>query len=169
MDALARLRALADRYPDRYLIGEVADVESIAVSAKYTGGLRALHSCYNFQFTQEDFGTARLNAVIGRTESLMGDGWITHAFGNHDTMRAVSRWSRLPALAGDDRRLAKLLMACLLSLRGGACLYQGEELGLTEVDHAPEDLQDPWGLEFWPHFKGRDGCRTPMPDRKSVV
>src|SRR3546814_6601610 len=71
MDALARLWALADRYPDRYLIGEVADVESIAVSAKYTGGLRALHSCYNFQFTQEDFGTARLNAVIGRTESLM--------------------------------------------------------------------------------------------------
>jgi alpha-glucosidase len=50
----------------------------------------------------------------------------------------------------------------LLSLRGSACLYQGEELGLHEADVAFEDLQDPYGIEFWPEFKGRDGCRTPM-------
>src|SRR3546814_6292602 len=80
----------------------------------------------------------------------------SHTLSLHDALP-------ISALAVDDRRLAKLLMAGLLSLRGGACLYQGEELGLTEVDHAPEDLQDPWGLEFWPHFQGRDGRRTPMP------
>ena len=42
------------------------------------------------------------------------------------------------------------------------CIDQGEELGLTEADLAFEDLQDPYGIRFWPEFKGRDGCRTPM-------
>ena len=42
------------------------------------------------------------------------------------------------------------------------CLYQGEELGLGEADVGFDDLQDPYGKEFWPKFKGRDGCRTPM-------
>jgi alpha-glucosidase len=51
----------------------------------------------------------------------------------------------------------------MLSLRGGACLYQGEELGLPQADVPFEDLQDPYGIEFWPDFKGRDGCRTPIP------
>src|SRR5690606_34761926 len=47
-------------------------------------------------------------------------------------------------------------------LKGSVCLYQGEELGLPEAEIAFEDLQDPYGIEFWPEFKGRDGCRTPM-------
>jgi alpha-glucosidase len=42
------------------------------------------------------------------------------------------------------------------------CLYQGEELGLTEAELAFEDLRDPYGIRFWPQFKGRDGCRTPF-------
>ena len=56
----------------------------------------------------------------------------------------------------------RLLAGLLMSLRGSVCIYQGEELGLTEADIAFEDLQDPYGKEFWPDFKGRDGCRTPM-------
>jgi alpha-glucosidase len=43
------------------------------------------------------------------------------------------------------------------------CVYQGEELGLTEADVPHDALRDPYGLAFWPSFKGRDGCRTPMP------
>src|SRR6185312_6909353 len=43
------------------------------------------------------------------------------------------------------------------------CLYQGEELGLPQADVPFERLQDPFGITFWPKFKGRDGCRTPMP------
>src|SRR5690606_28296246 len=39
---------------------------------------------------------------------------------------------------------------------------QGEELGLPEADLAFEDLHDPYGIRFWPEYKGRDGCRTPM-------
>ena len=38
-----------------------------------------------------------------------------------------------------------------------------DELGLPEADVAYEDLQDPYGITMWPEFKGRDGCRTPMP------
>ena len=51
----------------------------------------------------------------------------------------------------------------LLSLRGTVCLYQGEELGLPEGNVPFEKMQDPYGLRFYPKFKGRDGCRTPMP------
>jgi alpha-glucosidase len=54
------------------------------------------------------------------------------------------------------------MAALLMSLRGSICIYQGEELGLPEAEIAFEDLQDPYGIRFWPKFKGRDGCRTPM-------
>jgi alpha-glucosidase len=50
-----------------------------------------------------------------------------------------------------------------LSLKGTPCLYQGDELALLEADVPYELLQDPYGITFWPEFKGRDGCRTPMP------
>jgi alpha-glucosidase len=74
-------------------------------------------------------------------------------------MRVMTRWG------GDNppEDLAKVLIALLTSLRGSVCIYQGEELGLTEADIPFERLQDPYGIAFWPEFKGRDGCRTPMP------
>ena len=50
----------------------------------------------------------------------------------------------------------------MMTWRGTACIYQGEELGLRQADVVFEDLQDPYGIEFWPEYKGRDGCRTPM-------
>jgi alpha-glucosidase len=163
MESLAELRALTDQYKDRYLIGEIADVDMITVSAKYTQTGRHLHSCYNFELMQLAFSSAYLRGVIEKTESLLGNGWTTWAMSNHDNIRVVSRFGMLDQLKGDDRSLAKLLLAILLSLRGGACLYEGEELGLTQAEIAFEDLQDPYGIEFWPDFKGRDGCRTPIP------
>ncbi len=73
--------------------------------------------------------------------------------------RHVSRFLK----PGDDAgHLAKFCMHASSSLRGSICLYQGEELGLPEADIAFEDLRDPYGIRFWPGFKGRDGCRTPM-------
>jgi alpha-glucosidase len=42
-------------------------------------------------------------------------------------------------------------------------VFQGEELGLAEADVPYESLRDPYGIAFWPAFKGRDGCRTPIP------
>lgn len=41
----------------------------------------------------------------------------------------------------------------------------GEEVGLPEAGLPFEALRDPYGIAFWPNFKGRDGCRTPMPWR----
>jgi alpha-glucosidase len=56
-----------------------------------------------------------------------------------------------------------MILAMQLSLKGTPCLYQGDELALPEADVPYELLQDPYGITFWPEFKGRDGCRTPMP------
>jgi alpha-glucosidase len=89
----------------------------------------------------------------------MTDGWPCWAISNHDVQRAVTRWGG-GAPSGD---FAKQLVALVCSLRGSVCLYQGEELGLEEADVPYEALQDPYGKTFWPNFKGRDGCRTPMP------
>ncbi|MEL7117699.1 MAG: alpha-amylase family glycosyl hydrolase, partial [Pseudomonadota bacterium] len=86
---------------------------------------------------------------------LSQDGWACWAFSNHDVERHASRWELSDAAQ-------RLHAALLMSLRGSVCLYQGEELGLTEAYVAFEDLQDPYGIRFWPKFKGRDGCRTPM-------
>jgi len=80
-------------------------------------------------------------------------------------MRHVSRF----ALPGDDPdRIARLSIAVLVALRGTICIYQGEELALPEAEIAFEDLRDPYGIRFWPAFKGRDGCRTPMPWTKDA-
>ncbi|MBV8816501.1 MAG: alpha-glucosidase [Verrucomicrobia bacterium] len=163
LELLADLRTLIDRYDNRYLIGEIADVDMITVSAKYTRTGKHLHSCYNFELMQLGCTAELLGDIIKKTESVLGSGWTTWAMSNHDSIRVVSRFGKLDHLRGDDRALAKLLLAFLFSIRGGACLYEGEELGLTQAEVAFEDLQDPYGIEFWPDFKGRDGARTPMP------
>jgi alpha-glucosidase len=158
---LERVRALVEPYGG-FTMGEIADVDSIAITAKYTGSAR-LHTGYSFQLTDARFGPDRLRQVVLAYEAAVRDGWTTYAFSNHDVPRAISRWSALPDMDGDRQALAALLLACLFSLRGSVCLYQGEELGMTEVDLPRERMVDPWGLEFWPLFKGRDGCRTPVP------
>ena len=87
------------------------------------------------------------------------DGWCCLAIGNHDVQRVASRWTD----GQGDADAAKLFAILLCSLRGAVCLYQGDELGLPEADVPYEQLKDPYGINFWPAYKGRDGCRTPMP------
>ena len=74
--------------------------------------------------------------------------------------RSATRWTEGSAFPNEKIRAMLTLLFCL---RGSPCLYQGEELGLPEGTVAYKDLQDPFGIEFWPDFTGRDGCRTPMP------
>jgi alpha-glucosidase len=88
-------------------------------------------------------------------DRVAADGWPCWAFSNHDVARHASRWNLSPAA---QRMFATLIMC----LRGSVCLYQGEELGLPEAELNFANLQDPYGIEFWPEYKGRDGCRTPM-------
>jgi len=163
LELLEQIRSVVNQYDDRYTIGEVADVDMIAVTAKYTSTGHHLHSCYNFDLMHQPLTAPSLIEIIQATEATLGTGWITWAMSNHDNVRALSRAMQRPELRGDGRALAKLLLAALLAFRGGACVYEGEELGLTEAEIAFQDLEDPWGIEFWPDFKGRDGCRTPMP------
>ena len=51
----------------------------------------------------------------------------------------------------------------LLCLRGTPVLYQGDEIGLTDGVFEKDELLDPVGVRFWPHYPGRDPERTPMP------
>ena len=165
IELIGRLRAEVDQYPDRYMMAEVADVDSAVVGAEYTRGLDRLHSFYSFGLTGAELSAELLRRVITHVETHLGDGWTTYTLGNHDTCRSITRFGAAPHLSGDPDRLSRLQMALVLSLRGGACLYQGDELALPEAELTFEQIQDPWGIEFWPDFKGRDGCRTPIPWR----
>jgi alpha-glucosidase len=87
------------------------------------------------------------------------DGWASWSFSNHDVERHVSRWTNR---CGDPAATAKQAIALLTSFPGGLGIYQGEELGQTQTDILFEELQDTANIAFWPEYKGRDGCRTPM-------
>ncbi|MFT4179559.1 MAG: alpha-glucosidase family protein [Thermomonas sp.] len=155
---LEELRALMDRYPDVGALGEISSEDSLATTAEYCNE-RRLHMGYSFELLVDDSSPAYIRGTVEALEAKMTEGWPCWAISNHDVQRAITRWGG--ADAGDA--LAKQLVALVCSLRGSVCLYQGEELGLPEADVPFEALQDPYGKTFWPNFKGRDGCRTPMP------
>ncbi|MBV8659766.1 MAG: alpha glucosidase [Burkholderiales bacterium] len=163
---LERVRALLDEY-DAASVGEVGDDNSLATMAQYTSGGNRLHMAYSFNLLTPTHTAAyirqqveELEAQLKKTGKKLGKpGWGCWSIGNHDVARVMTRWGD----GRDDERLAKVLLAMSSSLRGSLCIYQGEELALTEAEIPFEQLQDPYGITFWPEFKGRDGCRTPMP------
>ncbi|SDJ92889.1 alpha-amylase family glycosyl hydrolase [Aliiruegeria lutimaris] len=167
LEFLRRFRALLEEYPDRASVGEIgAEERSLDVVAEYTEGKDKLHMSYTFDLLSDGGTPAGIAAAIDKFEEAVNDGWVCWALSNHDVPRHVSRWLR----DGDDRaRVARLAACLLLSLRGSVCVYQGEELGLEQVDVPFERLQDPEGKRFWPAHKGRDGCRTPMPWEEGAV
>lgn len=155
-----QLRTLLNNYPGTVALGEISSEDSLASMAEYTEGNKRLHMGYSFELLCDEFSAAYIRHTVEQLEQKMLDGWPCWAISNHDVQRAVSRWNQNPAHHQD---FAKLLLAMVSSLRGSVCLYQGEELGLPEAELRFEDLQDPYGITFWPNFKGRDGCRTPQP------
>jgi len=157
---LQRLRALLNEYEGRATVGEVGDGRrSLKTVAAYTNGGDKLHMCYTFDMLGGEFSAEHFRRSISNFQSVVQDGWVCWAFSNHDVERHVSRWMQ----EGDDpEHLARFAITMLSSFRGSICLYQGEELGLEEAEIAFEDLTDPYGIRFWPAYKGRDGCRTPM-------
>lgn len=154
---LQDLRSLLNEYDAITTVGEVGDSQrGSEIQAIYTGGGDKLHMAYDFALLCQAHPTGtRVAEIMQTAESFGSDSWGCWAYSNHDVERHGSRWSLSDAA---QRTYAALLM----SLRGSVCIYQGEELGLPEADVAFEDLQDPYGIRFWPKFKGRDGCRTPM-------
>lgn len=157
---LERIRALTDEYGDRYTVAEVANDDPLPVMRAYTQGDTRLTAAYSFDFLYAQSLTAkRVRRSQGNWTGSMEEGWPSWEFSNHDAPRCVSRWYDGP----DRPRFAKLTNALLLCLRGNPILYQGEELGLTQVDVPFEALQDPEAIANWPRTLGRDGARTPMP------
>ena len=161
LDFLRRFRALLDSYPAATAVGEVGDAErGLEIVAQYTSGNELVHMCYAFDFlSPEPITPAKVRQVVGDFEKAAPEGWSCWAFSNHDVVRHASRWADQIL---DRDGFLKMTATLILSLRGSVCLYQGEELGMTEALLAFEDLQDPYGIQFWPTFVGRDGCRTPM-------
>ena len=161
LEFLRRFRALLDEYPATAAVGEVGDAQrGLDVVAAYTGGGDKVQMCYAFDFLgPEKLSASKVRGILETFGSVAPDGWSCWALSNHDVVRHATRWGK-----GEPDKLAylKVISALLMSLRGSVCIYQGEELGLEEADLSFEDLQDPYGIRFWPEFKGRDGCRTPM-------
>ena len=157
---LEELRALLDRYDARMMVGEVGEsgAKAVRLMADYTAGDMRLHMAYSFELLAPTYTAAHFRAAVEGFYAGAPDGCPCWAFSNHDVIRHASRWSGHGA-HGD---LARQAAALLLSLEGSVCLYQGEELGQTETDILFEELTDPPGKAFWPDYKGRDGCRTPM-------
>jgi alpha-glucosidase len=155
---LERLRAVTDSYGDRFTLAEVGGDHALGEMQAFTAGERRLNSAYGFDFLYAGQLTPELvaRAMKDWPESA---GWPTWAFENHDAPRAVSRW------VDETHReaFARTKMLLLCALRGSIIIYQGEELGLPQVEVPFDKLQDPEAITNWPHTLSRDGARTPMP------
>ncbi len=155
---LKPLHSLSDGFGATALLGEITGDRALERIAGHTDG-GGLDMAYGFDLLTCPLTAKGVRGVVEAMERHIGEGWICWSLSNHDVVRAVRRLD-----AADPPEAARRLLPVLLgALRGTVCLYQGEELGLDEADLAFEDLQDPFGITFWPTAKGRDGCRTPMP------
>jgi len=160
LEFLERLRSLLDEYPGTTSVGEIGDDgRAIELTSAYTEVGKRLHMAYSFDLLTPHHSSSYIRHSLEKMEAGLGSGWPSWALSNHDVVRVITRWGE--NYPPED--FAPLAIALLVSLRGTACLYQGEELGLPEAEVPFEQLQDPYGIRFWPKFKGRDGCRTPMP------
>ena len=144
------IRRRVDRFENRFVFGEFS--EEFERAGCYLPPDKGLHAGYNFALLLAG-DAAAIRAHLETLAQFPGH-WPCIAFSNHDVVRTATRFG-----AG----AARVMLALLCALRGTVLLYQGEELGLTEVDLRRDQLKDPVGDLYYPLFKGRDGCRTPMP------
>ncbi|MET3105252.1 alpha-glucosidase [Oxalobacteraceae bacterium GrIS 2.11] len=161
LEFFKKVRTLLNEY-QAISIGEVGSDDSISVMAQYTSDNDKLNMAYCFNLLTKEKSAHYIRSQVEQFESKIAGtsqpGWASWSIGNHDVARVMSRWG-----GAGNIDFAKVLLAMQLSLKGTPCLYQGDELALTEADLPYEALKDPVGLTFWPEMKGRDGCRTPIP------
>lgn len=157
---LEKVRVLLDQY-GAASVGEVGDADALQTMIDYTRDGRRLHMTYSFSFLNRERSAAQIRRHVEEFhDAARNNGaWPCWTYGNHDSARVATRWNATDAVDP----FARVAMASLFTLQGSACWYQGDELGLTEADLPFEALQDPPGIAMWPEYKGRDGCRTPMP------
>ena len=171
-------RAVADTYPGtRVLVGEVWMPDT----QRFTDYLRPdeMHTAFNFDFMARPWDAAELRESI--TSMLEAHAPVgapsTWVLSNHDVTRPVTRYGREDSgfafatkrfgtptdleLGTRRARAAALLTA---ALPGSLYIYQGDELGLPEVEDLPEGArQDPMYFRSNGVDPGRDGCRVPLP------
>lgn len=155
---LKEIRKLLNKY-NATSVGEIGDDHPLQTMAAYTKDNDKLHMAYTFDLLTDKSDIPYIKDTVKNLHDNIGDGWPCWALSNHDSVRAVTRWGKNATPA----QVAPIYLAFLLSIKGSACIYQGEELGLPEADVPFDKIQDPYGIPFWPEYKGRDGCRTPIP------
>ncbi|MDX3666580.1 glycoside hydrolase family 13 protein [Streptomyces europaeiscabiei] len=171
-------RAIADSYPDPRVFVAEAHVRP----GRMPDYLRAdeLHTAFNFDFLKCALEADKLREVIDRTITDLAKvgAPATWVLSNHDETRHVTRYGRAhtgvttplrdeghqPADLALGTRRARAAALLMLALPGSAYIYQGEELGLYEVEDLPDSaLQDPTWERSGHTVRGRDGCRVPLP------
>ena len=156
MPLLAEFREILNAYPERYAVGETF----VATPEKAAGycGKNALHAAFNFEFASSPWSAPTFLKSILKWETALGpDKWPNYFLNNHDISRSSSRyWPN----EQDDR--AKVAAVMLLTLRGTPFLYYGEEIGMRNISLKRDEILDPPGKKYWPIYKGRDVCRSPM-------
>ena len=118
-----------------------------------------LQQAFNFHWLGADWSAAAFRKVVVTSLEAVGlvGASATWVLSNHDVTRHVTRYGG--GRVGLDRARAAVLT--MMALPGSAYVYQGEELGLEQVDVAPEHRQDP--SYHRTGEPGRDGCRVPLP------
>jgi len=150
----AEMRALADSYGGKVLVGEIyLPIERLM--AYYGKAGEGVHLPFNFQLIDAPWNARALHKMVEDYESaLPSGGWPNWVLGNHDRPRIATRIGEAQA------RNAVML---LLTMRGTPTLYYGDELGLADVAIPPDRVQDPRELREPGLGFGRDPVRTPMP------
>jgi alpha-glucosidase len=177
-DVYRAWRQVADGYDDpKALVGELwlPDVE------RFVRYLRPdeLHTAFNFDFLGRAWDPAELRESIDLTFAAHApvDAPATWLLSNHDVTRPVTRYGRAdssfaflakrqgtPTDVALGRRRARAAALLVAALPGSLYIYQGDELGLDEVEDLPGDrIQDPMHFRSGGVDPGRDGCRVPLP------
>jgi alpha-glucosidase len=155
-----RWRRVAEEYAgDRIYVGEIV-IENQDKIATYVAPDQ-LHLSFNFAFLFEEWDAARMRRTIDGTLSALAKvgAPATWVFENHDVTRLPTRYG-----GGElGRRRARAAVLLLFGLPGPSFTYQGQELGLEEVDLPDELRQDPIFFRTKGARVGRDGCRVPLP------
>ncbi|TWU46956.1 alpha-amylase family glycosyl hydrolase [Rubripirellula reticaptiva] len=156
----AEFRALADSYGDRVLVGEICLPNDRLACWYGTEDHPQVHLPFNFQLMETAWDAVTLRKTISDYEaSLPSFGWPNWVIGSHDAPRIAAKIGEAQA------RIAAML---LLTLRGTPTLYQGDEIGIGEVQIPPNRVRDPQDLRQPDLGIGRDRSRTPIPWNSSA-
>jgi alpha-glucosidase len=163
LQIVAQMRALLDEYgptigaattSNRVLIGEI--YLPLVDLVRYYGvpQLEGANLPFNFHLIQTQWNAAAIAQIVRDYESLLpASAWPNYVLGNHDQSRLATR------VGPQQARAAAML---LLTLRGTPTLYNGDELGMTDVPIAPDQVQDPAEKNEPGKGRGRDPERSPM-------